>query len=207
MIKLWVTIVCGNSWEVVKLRSIWVPLGFVAALSGRSQTTSKITPNKFTSQRTGRNSLQDPWCIHNDTLKAAKCKSVRKPYTKLPDSQVALISASKYFQMLPGPPAALQTAVQLCKSIFRCSRKHLQLLWCIQDDTRFDNYNMQIPELLRPLHGSVGVFKSGWDLCASLQKTSSVAETSALTLGNEGTWTGAGSWPFYIVGTPRALDF
>jgi len=46
---------------------------------------------------------------------SAKCKSVRKPPANLPDIPVALTSASKYFQMLPGPPGALQRALRLCK--------------------------------------------------------------------------------------------
>ena len=33
----------------------------------------------------------------------------------------ALTSASKYFQMIPGPPGALQSALRLCESIPRCS--------------------------------------------------------------------------------------
>jgi hypothetical protein len=33
---------------------------------------------------------------------SAKCKSVQKPHTNLPDSLVALTSASNYFQMLAG---------------------------------------------------------------------------------------------------------
>jgi len=35
---------------------------------------------------------------------SAKCNSVRKPYTNLSDTPVALARASKYFQMLPAPP-------------------------------------------------------------------------------------------------------
>ena len=34
---------------------------------------------------------------------SAKCKSVWRPYANLPDTLVALTSAFKYFQMLPGP--------------------------------------------------------------------------------------------------------
>jgi len=45
---------------------------------------------------------------------SAKCKSVRKPHTHLPDTPVVLTIASKYFQMLPGPPGALQSALRLC---------------------------------------------------------------------------------------------
>ena len=69
---------------------------------------------------------------------SAKCKSVRKPRAYLPDSPLALTSAYKYFQMLPGPPGALQCALRLCKRILRCSWKHLRLWRCIQDATRFD---------------------------------------------------------------------
>jgi hypothetical protein len=56
--------------------------------------------------------------LHNTS---AKCKSVQKPYTTLPDPLVAVTSASKYFQMLPAPPGALQCARRLCKSILKCS--------------------------------------------------------------------------------------
>jgi hypothetical protein len=48
---------------------------------------------------------------------SAKCNSVRKPYANLSDTPVALASASKYFQMLSAPPAALINALRLCKSI------------------------------------------------------------------------------------------
>jgi len=69
---------------------------------------------------------------------SAKWKSVWKPYANLTDTPVAYTSACKYFQMLPGPPGALQSALRLCKSILRCSWKHLQLWSCIQETTRFD---------------------------------------------------------------------
>jgi len=57
---------------------------------------------------------------------SARCKSVRKLHANLPDTPLALTSASKYFQMLPAPPGALQCALRLCRSICRCSSKHLQ---------------------------------------------------------------------------------
>ena len=56
----------------------------------------------------------------------AKCNSVRKPYATLPDTLVALTTASKYSQMLPAPPGALQSAFRLCRSILTCSSKHLK---------------------------------------------------------------------------------
>jgi hypothetical protein len=37
---------------------------------------------------------------------SAKCKSVRKSHANLPDTPVYPTSASKYFQMLLGPPGA-----------------------------------------------------------------------------------------------------
>jgi len=100
---------------------------------------------------------------------SAKCKSVRKPHTYLPDTPVAPTSASKYFQMLPGPPGALQCALRLCKSILRCSLRHLQGWRCIQDATRL----------------TIRIVKcwSCWDLCAGLQETSRAAETSAQVWG------------------------
>jgi len=54
------------------------------------------------------------WCT------SAKCKSVWKPHPNLPDTRGGLASASMFFQMLPGPPGAEQSALRLCKSILRC---------------------------------------------------------------------------------------
>jgi hypothetical protein len=48
---------------------------------------------------------------------SAKCNSVWKPYANHSDTPVALASASKYFQMLPDPPGALQNALRLSKRI------------------------------------------------------------------------------------------
>ena len=79
---------------------------------------------------------------------SAKCNLVQKPYANLPDTPVALTCASKYFQMLPAPPGALQSALRLCKSILMCSWKHLQWWRYIQDATRFDYLNSRILELL-----------------------------------------------------------
>ena len=53
------------------------------------------------------------WCLST----SAKCKLVWKPHANLPDSPVALTRASKYFQMLSGPPGASHSALRLCKSI------------------------------------------------------------------------------------------
>jgi len=69
---------------------------------------------------------------------SAQCNSVRKPYATLPDTPVALTSASKYFQILPAPPGALKRALRLCKIILTCSWKNLQWWRCIQDATRFN---------------------------------------------------------------------
>ena len=67
----------------------------------------------------------------------AKCNSVQKPYTNLPDTPIAVTSTSKYFQMLPAPPGAFQSALKLCKGILMCSGKHLDWWRCIQYATRF----------------------------------------------------------------------
>ena len=75
--------------------------------------------------------------ISSSLCSSAKCKPVWKTHTTLPDNPVALTSASKYFQVLPGPPAAVQCALKLCKRILKCSWKRLQLRRCIQDATRF----------------------------------------------------------------------
>jgi len=53
---------------------------------------------------------------------SAKRKSVRNPDANLTATMVAFTSASKYFQMLPSPPEALQSALRLCKSILRMLR-------------------------------------------------------------------------------------
>jgi len=99
---------------------------------------------------------------------SAKCNSVRKPYATLPDTLVALTTASKYSQMLPAPPGALQSAFRLCKSILTSSSKHLKWWRCIQDATRV----------------SIRMVKlwSCWDHCASLRETSRGAETAAHAL-------------------------
>jgi hypothetical protein len=91
---------------------------------------------------------------------SAKCKSVRKSHANLPDTPVVLTSAPEYFQMLPGPPGAKQRALRLYKSVLRCSWKHLQLWRGIQDATRFDLWNSQILEKVRPLRRSPGDFES-----------------------------------------------
>jgi len=71
-------------------------------------------------------------------LASAKCNSVRKPYSNLPDTLVALASVFKDFQVLPAPAGALQSALRLCKNILTCSWKHLKWWRCIQNATRFD---------------------------------------------------------------------
>jgi len=96
---------------------------------------------------------------------SAKCISVQKPHTNLPDTPVALTSASKYFQMLPGPPGALQCALRLCNSILRCTWKHQQLWRCIQDATGMTIKLVSV--------------SSWWDLGADQWETLRVAETSA----------------------------
>jgi len=67
-----------------------------------------------------------------------RLKYILLMYANLPDTPVALTSASKYFQMLPAPPGALQSALRLCTSILTCFWKHLQRWRCIQDAMRFD---------------------------------------------------------------------
>jgi len=104
-------------------------------------------------------------CISELTRLSAKCNLVRKPHANLPGTPVALTSAAKYLQMLPAPPGALQCALGLCKSIPRCSWKHLQLWRCIQDATR--------------LTIRIVKFWSCWNLCTGLQGTSRSTETSA----------------------------
>jgi hypothetical protein len=105
----------------------------------------------------------------DDIPTSAKCKLVRKPHANLRDTSVFINSALKYIQMLQGPPGALQCAFRLCKSIIRCSWKHLLLWWCIQDATRL---TIKIVQLWR-----------FWDFCADLQETWRVAETSAQVCG------------------------
>jgi len=88
---------------------------------------------------------------------SAKCISVRKPLANLPHTPVDLTSASMYFQMLPGHSGALQSDLRLCKSILRCSWKHLQLWRCIQYAMRLDYEDSQI--------------WSSRDLCAAPRET------------------------------------
>jgi len=102
---------------------------------------------------------------------SAKCKSVQMPQANLPDTAADLTSASKYFQMLPGPPGAEQSALRLHTSILRGFWKHLQLWRCIQHAPTFEYCNSQILEQLRPLCKSTGDFESSIDLCAHLQKS------------------------------------
>jgi len=88
----------------------------------------------------------------NHSYSSAKCKSVRKLHGNLPATPVALTSASKYLQMLPGPPGALQSAPRQCKSILRTLRA-----WTIRIVKSW----------------------SSWDLRADLWETSRAAETTA----------------------------
>jgi hypothetical protein len=94
----------------------------------------------------------------------AKFKLVQKPHTNHTDIPLALSSTSKYFQMLPGPPGALQCALKLGKSILRCSWQHLQLWRCIQDAMRL---TIRIVNIW-----------SSWNLCTNLQETSRADEIS-----------------------------
>jgi len=97
---------------------------------------------------------------------SAKCNAVQKPHAILPDTPGDLTGASKYIQTLPDPPGAKQSALRLCKSILRCSWKHLQLWRCIQDAP-----------------SRIVKFWSSWDLCADLRETSREAETAAPLCG------------------------
>jgi hypothetical protein len=63
----------------------------------------------------------------------SKCNSVQKPHSILPTTPEDLSSASKYFQMLPDPPGAKQSALRLGNSILRCFLMHLKLWRWIQD--------------------------------------------------------------------------
>jgi len=64
------------------------------------------------------------------------------------------------------PPGAKQSALRLCKSILRCSWKHLQLWRCIQDAP-----------------SRIVKFWSSWDLCTDVQETSREAETATQLCG------------------------
>ena len=64
---------------------------------------------------------------------SAKVNSVRTTHPVLPDTPGDLTSLWKYFQTLPDPPGAKQSALRLCKSVLRGCWKHLQLWRCIQD--------------------------------------------------------------------------
>jgi len=85
-----------------------------------------------------------------DSSASAKCKSVQKPHTYLPDTPVDLTSAPLYFEMLPGPCGAMKRALRRCKSILLCSWK-LQRIWrCIQNATRLDLEDIPIIEQRGP---------------------------------------------------------
>jgi len=123
---------------------------------------------------------------------SAKCKSVRKKYAILPDTLGNITSTSIYFKMLPDSPRSKQCALRLCKSMLRCSWKHLQLWRCIQDtasrivkfwssqDDWADLWETSreaetaaqlcgiLQERPRPRCGSVGYFESGQDRCSAL---------------------------------------
>jgi len=88
--------------------------------------------------------------------KSAKCNSVQKPHANLPDTPVPFTSASKYFQMLPGPPGAFVSTHRLCKSILRSFWTLMQLWMCILNTTRFDYYDSQMLERVIPPRSSVG---------------------------------------------------
>ena len=96
---------------------------------------------------------------------------VQKPHTNLPDTLVDFTSAPKCFQMFPDPHGANQSALKLCKRILKCSWKHLQLWRCVQDAIRFDWYNNEVLQLLRPLPRCAGDFERSWDLWAALHNT------------------------------------
>jgi len=72
----------------------------------------------------------------------AKCKSVLKLHTILPDTPVDHTGASMYFQILPGPPGAKHSALRLYKS-----------------NLRYSFWDSQILQLLNSLHRSAGDFK------------------------------------------------
>jgi len=111
------------------------------ALSYSFSQSSSSCPDKITTWYLFLSNLTSgmDFNIWDDRIIASvKCKSVRKPHATLPDTPLTLTSASKYFQILPGPTGALQSPLRLWKSILRCSWKHQQLWLCIQDATRFD---------------------------------------------------------------------
>jgi len=84
----------------------------------------------------------ETWVYPGAPSVSAKCKSVRKSHANLPDTPVNPIIASKYSQMLPGPPGAKQNALTLFKSILRSSD-----MWLM---------NIKILEQLWPLCSSAG---------------------------------------------------
>jgi len=63
----------------------------------------------------------------------AQCQSIQRSHASHLDSPVVLTLAPEFLQALPGPPAAIQSALRLYKSILRCSWKHVQLWRGIRD--------------------------------------------------------------------------
>jgi hypothetical protein len=127
----------------------------------RSQSGSRRTNSRW--RRQTRMRMTRTWTTRT---KSAKCNSVWKPHSILPDTWGDLSSASEYFQMLPDAPGAKQSAFRLCKSILRCFWKHMQLWRSIQDTP------------LRRVK-----FWSSWDLCADLWDNSRQADASVELCG------------------------
>ena len=124
-VDLWM--LCKSGWDeqLRKIELVFHIMGWCLSTQGSAkyiipvpQSTSVIPESPYTPCLLPPNKL-------NGGDASAKCNSVRKTYTHLPDTPVALTSASEYFQMLPAPPGALQSSPRLCKSILTGFWKHL----------------------------------------------------------------------------------
>ena len=155
--KRQITAVPGFSWLFDwYYQMMWLLLSALAVLENKSCVKKHSAEGLYSAMKISMHAT------------SAKCNSVRKLYANLPDTLVALTTASKYSQMLPAPPGALQSVLRLCKSILTCSSKHLKWWRCIQDAMRL---SIRIVKLW-----------SCRDRCIGLQETSRAAETPAQAL-------------------------
>jgi len=89
---------------------------------------------------------------------SAKCKSVWKPHANLPDTPVDLTSASKYFQMLPGPLELSRVLSDSAKAYSGAPESTC-------------SYGGAFT-MLRDLTYRIVKFWSSWDHCTALRETS-----------------------------------
>jgi len=117
----------------------------------------------------------NPPAVRIRTAKTASAKiiSVRAEWLRQSGRAPSEPSGTPRWRITPRPESIPRIALhitlrsqclwffpRLCKSILRCSWKHLQLWICIQDTTRFAYWDSQVLERLRKPRRSVGDFES-----------------------------------------------